>query len=226
MSGDIELIIEDWGLIPYAEASSKQEDYVQKIISGERKETLVFCSHPAIVTLGRGTKGGDVFAWKGPTAEVNRGGRATYHGPSQLIMYPLISIDEEKNPRVDKKIKPRDLHQYMRVLEESVVLLLKELGVQSEGRSLQTQVGEDVPEEATGVWIDGKKVASIGIGVRKWVTFHGVALNVDQDPRAFQGMNPCGFKSEQMTSLEEVTGKKWSRDELRALWIRLFLKVL
>ena len=180
----------DWGLVDYREAFRRQDELVQKIIHKETSEKLIFCSHPSIVTLGRGTKPGDVFSWSGDTIEVNRGGRATYHGPSQLIAYPLISLE-----------KTRDLHQYMRALEQSVLNLLLDLGISSQGRSVQQQVGEDVPDEATGVWVGSQKVAAIGIAVKKWITSHGVALNVFEDSQAFQGFYPCGFQSSQVVSL-------------------------
>ncbi len=216
----------NWGLIGYQEAFQKQSQFVDKIISGETSEKVIFCTHPPVVTLGRGTKPGDVFAWKGQKVEVNRGGRATYHGPSQVVMYPLIYIGDPNAQYVDKKLKPKDLHQYMRVLEESVVMLLKDLGVSSEGRTLQTQVGESVPEEATGVWVNGKKIASIGIAVRKWVTSHGVALNVHHDTEAFTGMNPCGFRTNQMTDLQTILGEKLGFDKIQQLWTLNLLNLL
>ena len=84
--------VEDWGEIPYQEAFEKQKQYVEELIAGTREETIVFCSHPPVVTLGRGTKPDDVFAWQGETVEVNRGGRATYHGPNQVVMYPIVDL--------------------------------------------------------------------------------------------------------------------------------------
>lgn len=224
MAKPIEFV--NWGLIPYTEAFTRQGHLIDKIISGDSPEKIVFCTHPPVVTLGRGTKPGDVFAWKGEKVDVNRGGRATYHGPSQVIMYPLIYIGDADDKYVPKKIKPKDLHQYMRVLEESVVNLLKDLGIESQGRTMQTQVGEDIPEEATGVWVQGKKVASIGIAVRKWVTMHGVALNLYYDPAAFTGMNPCGFRSNQMTDIETLLGDKVSFDKVQQLWSLNFLNLL
>jgi lipoyl(octanoyl) transferase len=221
-----QIVIEDWGLIPYREALAKQEKYVQEVINGERPETLVFCTHPPTVTLGRGTQPGDVFGWEGETVEVNRGGRATYHGPSQLIMYPIISIDSGNANYSKKKIKARDLHAYLRVLEQSVVVLLKEFALVSEGRSYQTQVGKEAPEEATGVWVADKKLASIGVAVRKWVTSHGVALNLTADEVAFQGMHPCGFESSQMTNLERLTGTVHSRALVKTLWSDAFLTLI
>jgi lipoyl(octanoyl) transferase len=187
--------VQDWGLIEYGLALQKQTDLVDLVQHELARETIVFCSHPPVVTLGRGTKPGDVFGWQGQVIEINRGGRATYHGPSQLVVYPILDLNQ----------RGRDLHKYMRDLEEALVRTLADFGIQARGRT--EQVGDDGEnQEATGVWIGARKIASIGIGVRKWVSFHGLALNVDRDNAAFQGMKPCGFSSQTMISMEEVLG--------------------
>lgn len=214
----------DWGLIEYRKAFRRQDELVQKIIAKQESEKIIFCSHPPIVTLGRGTKPGDVYAWKGETMEVNRGGRATYHGPSQIIAYPLISLGGPDDFYVEKKIPPRDLHQYMRALEQSVLLLLKDLGISSEGRSVQKQVGEEIPDEATGVWVGSQKIAAIGIAVKKWVTSHGIALNVYNDPEAFQGFYPCGFQTSQVTNIEAQLKVKPDAIQLQQQWCKHILQ--
>jgi lipoyl(octanoyl) transferase len=216
----------DWGLVDYREAFYRQTELVEKIIQKQESEKLIFCSHPAIVTIGRGTKPGDVFSWSGDTIDVNRGGRATYHGPSQIIAYPLLSLGGADDFYSEKKIPPRDLHQYMRLLEQSVLSLLKELGVESTGRSLQKQVGEELPDEATGVWIGSQKIAAIGIAVKKWITSHGIALNVFEDAKAFQGFYPCGFQPSQVTSLEKVLGQKPDKDFIKKKWQKILLESL
>jgi lipoyl(octanoyl) transferase len=196
---------EDWGLIDYSLAFERQNALVEQVYKGESPETLVFCSHPPVVTLGRATREGDVFGWRGSTVEVNRGGRATYHGPNQLVAYPILDLSS----------RGRDLHLYMRQLEDAMIATLTEFGIHSAGRSMQTQVGDSGLIEATGVWIGTRKIASIGIGVRHWISFHGLALNVHHDPSAFQGMNPCGFTTSTMTSMEEVAGRKFLISEVR-----------
>ncbi|MCB0376915.1 MAG: lipoyl(octanoyl) transferase LipB [Bdellovibrionales bacterium] len=205
--------IEDWGLISYQEAFEKQKQYVEEVLNGDRADTLVFCHHPPVVTLGRGTKPEDVFAWQGETVEVNRGGRATYHGPNQVVMYPIVDLSEES--RLKKKLKPKDLHEYMRILEEAAIMTIKDYQVDAEGHSLQKQVGEDKEAEATGVWVGNRKMASIGIAVKKWVTSHGIAINLLKDEQAFQGINPCGFKTETMVSLKELSAKRPKREEFQ-----------
>lgn len=219
------LALEDWGLIPYVEAFSRQKQYVEEIIAGQRLETLVLCSHPPIVTLGRGTRPGDVSTWAGETLDVNRGGRATYHGPSQIIFYPLISLDETSP--LAKKIKARDLHQFFRILEESVVETLSAFNITSRGHSVQSEVGSTEPSEATGVWCGDQKIAAIGIAVKKWVVSHGVSLNVDADKNAFQGILPCGFTSRQVTSVEEQLLQKLpSHLEIKKILVKSFCEHL
>jgi len=202
--------IQDWGLIDYQSAFQRQLDHVDLVSRELARETLIVCTHPPVVTLGRATKPGDVFGWKGETVEVNRGGRATYHGPSQIIVYPILDLNQ----------RGRDLHKYMRTLEEAMAATLKEFGIEASGRVKATMVGEDEAVEATGAWVGSKKIASIGIGVRKWISFHGLALNVDFDPQAHRGMNPCGFTSETMTSMEEILGAKPDRSAVQTSLIK------
>jgi lipoyl(octanoyl) transferase len=178
-----------------------------------------------VVTLGRGTRPGDVFNWSGETIEVNRGGRATYHGPSQIIFYPMISLDPRREQKVSLRIPRKDLHHYLRWLEDSLIATLQHFAISGEGRSRQMQVGETQSQEATGVWVQNKKLASIGIAVKKWITSHGVALNVSSDPLAFQGLNPCGFLSSQMTCMDDVLGRRVSRDEISSLWLQRFFEL-
>ncbi len=201
-----DLAVQDWGLIQYEEALKRQLDLVELVRQELARDTLVFCTHPPVVTLGRGTLPGDVFGWKGETVEVNRGGRATYHGPSQIVVYPIFDLN----------LRQRDLHQYMRHLEDAIVMTLQDFGITASGRSIQGE-GE---VEATGVWIERRKLASIGIGVRKWVSFHGLALNVHQDATAFQGLKPCGFNTETMVSMEEILGASVDRSLVQASLLR------
>ncbi len=201
--------VEDWGEIPYREAFEKQKQYVQEVISGDRPETIVFCSHPPVVTVGRGTREGDIFSWKGETVEVNRGGRATYHGPNQVVMYPIIDLGGNTPNYIPKKTK--SLHEYMRILEEAAIMTIREYEVDAQGHSLQTQVGETEEAEATGVWVGNQKIASIGIACKKWVTHHGIAINLFEDTEAFQGINPCGFTTKTMVSLQSLSPKRVKR---------------
>jgi lipoyl(octanoyl) transferase len=196
------LSVEDWGLIEYKEAEEKQLQYVSELQRGSRGDTLIFCTHPHSVTLGRGTQPGDVFDWQGPIYEIQRGGRATYHGPCQMIAYPIV----------DLKKHDMDIHKYMRRLENVVVSALGIYGVRAEGGRA----------DETGVWVGDRKMASIGVGVKKWISFHGVAVNLHKDEMAFQGINPCGYSSKQMICLEELNLQKISHQDFQTVFESFF----
>jgi lipoyl(octanoyl) transferase len=189
--------VEDWGLIHYNEANRRQLEAVDAVASGS-EEILILCSHPPVVTVGRATTADDITSWSGETIETSRGGRATYHGPSQLVVYPLIDL---KRPRPG--VPERDVHAYLRAIEAATVAALHELGLSGAEARTTLQGGQSL----TGVWVGDKKIASIGIAVKKWVTYHGMAVNVSHDPGAFHGINPCGFKRDVMTSLERQIGR-------------------
>ncbi len=210
------LNVEHWGEVSYREALARQEDYVEQVGRELRRETLIFCTHPAVVTLGRGAKSGDVFGWQGDVMEVTRGGRATYHGPSQVVVYPIIDLNSRQ----------RDLHRYMRFLEDSVIEVLQSFGIAAEANALQTEDGARDAVPATGVWINSKKVASIGIAVRRWISFHGLALNIENDPAAFQGIKPCGFAPGSVISMEELLGEKPNRGAVESRLQMALLKRL
>lgn len=184
--------VEDWGLVDYELAIQKQADLVDRVAREQARDTLVFCTHPPVVTFGRATQEEDIFGWQGPMIEVSRGGRATYHGPSQLVVYPIIDLSQRK----------RDLHWYLRALEKSIVSMLAEFGISAVGNP--ENVTDDPELQATGVWIGKRKIASIGIAVRKWVTYHGMAINVVDDPKAFTGIRPCGFAPGTPISMHEI----------------------
>ncbi|MFN7730233.1 MAG: lipoyl(octanoyl) transferase LipB [Bdellovibrio sp.] len=192
---------QDWGLIDYQEALKRQEELVETVAAEQSAGVLVFCTHPAVITLGRKTQAGDVFGWQGPILEISRGGRATYHGPSQLVVYPIYNLSFARKGKLT-----RDIAWYLRTLESVIVATLADYGVTAVGRSLQKKAATDTGEDETGVWVGPQKVASLGIGVRKWVSYHGAAINLDQDPQAFTGMKPCGFSKETMVSLQELLG--------------------
>lgn len=191
--------IEHWGLINYQDAMNRQLSYAQEIRSTSRPSTLVFCTHNPIVTLGRRSLASDVTTWSGPIETVNRGGRATYHGPSQIVGYPLFDLN----------IFGLNIHAHLRSIESAIVGALATIGISAQGRQTENS-------EATGVWVGSQKIASIGIGVRNWVSLHGFALNVDHDDAAFQGIKPCGFSADTMTSIETVLGRRVERSVVEA----------
>jgi lipoyl(octanoyl) transferase len=204
--------IEDWGLIDYELSSARQLERVDEIADGA-EERLVVCTHPPVVTLGRATRPEDVQGWTGPTFPTSRGGRATYHGPNQIVLYPLVDLR-----KVRAHMRARDVHAYLRALEEATVTVLRELGLgQAEART--TQSGDI---SLTGVWVGEKKIASIGIAVRKWISYHGVAVNILKDEQAFRGISPCGFPAGIMTSLEGELGRPMEWESVQAAFTRVF----
>ena len=193
----------DWGLIPYPEATEKQLQLVDSVASGKSEDTIVFCTHPPVVTLGRSSTPEDLTGWQGDVFETSRGGRATYHGPEQLVIYPIINLTKER-----ENLKPRDVHQYLRQLEQGLIGGLKEFGVNAEIRETKEIDAQGKELLMTGVWVGDHKLASIGIAVRKWVTYHGAALNLTKSDTAFSGIQPCGFKKDTMTSLKSIQGQE------------------
>ncbi len=207
---DRTLEILDWGLIDYRQALKQQEELVNQV-HASKSGVLVTCTHPPVVTTGRRTAPEDFSGWTGETIEVSRGGQATYHGPSQLVIYPILPI--------------RDIPAYLRSLETAIVRAVATLGV-----TAMTSV-EQAPHKSddlnnTGVWVGSQKLASIGIAVRRWISFHGLALNVDHDPQAFKGINPCGYSQNTMTSLEKILGKKVDRKILTETLVTELQRVL
>lgn len=214
------LEFQNWGQIDYQEALARQEALVEEVAAAKSAGVLVFCTHPPVVTLGRKTQAGDVFGWQGPVIEISRGGRATYHGPSQLVVYPIYNMSVERAGR-----PTRDIAWYLRSLEDAIVATLKDYRLGAVGRSLQKKPESENGEDETGVWVGSQKIASLGIGIRKWVSFHGAAINLDHDPQAFQGMRPCGFNTETMVSLEKLLGQPVDREEFSRR-LRRHLEVL
>lgn len=176
------LDVQRLGRKPYAEVHELQQQLVAQRVAGEIPDTLILVEHEPIVTVGR--KGGLAAGKIGdiPVVEVERGGEATYHGPGQVVAYPILLLPEGR----------RDLHAYLRDLEGIVLSVLAELDI--EGRR---------EPGLTGVWIGDKKVASIGVAVRRWVTWHGLALNVHTDLEAFRSFQPCGLSPEVMTRIAD-----------------------
>ena len=168
------------GRIAYAEAYALQQRLVAERVSGSITDQLLLCEHEPVVTLGRGTPRDETAGLAVPTFEVERGGEATWHGPGQLVAYPIVHLAGAR----------RDLHRYLRDLEEVVLRVLAEFGVEGSRK-----------EGLTGVWIGDRKVCSIGVAVRRWVAWHGFALNVHTAPDAFEGFRPCGLSPEVMTRL-------------------------
>jgi lipoate-protein ligase B len=181
------------GRRPYGEALDLQRELARARISGElAQDVLLLVEHPPVVTLGRSAKERHLVLARGALAargievhEVERGGDVTFHGPGQLVGYPIVDLRRHK----------RDLHWYLRQLEEGLIRAVGRYGI----------VAERNPPY-TGVWTSGRKLASIGVHARDWVTWHGFALNVTTDLSFFDLIVPCGIQEVTMTSLERELG--------------------
>lgn len=197
------MILKDLGLIHYAQAYEMQKQAVEDLLAGKGEEVVFFCSHHPIVTLGKKSTANDLLDWNGEIMSIERGGRATYHGPQQLIIYPIL----------DLKKREHNLGGHLRNLERMTVDLLQSFGLKGRGN----------PDYA-GVWIEEKKIASIGIAVKKWVTYHGMAINIAHDESAFKGISACGSDSSIMTYLEEVLGEKVDRQTISSMMQKLVIE--
>lgn len=188
----------DLGLREYAEVWELQRELVARRAYREIPDVLILVEHPHVITLGRKCPTRNPLQAPGmsiPVYEVERGGEATYHGPGQLVGYPIMKLEGER----------QDLHRYLRDLEGLLIRTLRDFGIPSQRRP-----------GATGVWTKrNKKIASIGIAVRHWVTYHGFALNVSTDLRYFQHIHPCGFDGSIMTSMECELGQVVDFEEIK-----------
>ena len=205
------------GLIDYKQCWDFQEELFAEILavkSSNRKENktistknhLIFCEHPHVYTLGKSGDeknllvNEDYLKSRGATFhKINRGGDITYHGPGQIVGYPIIDLDNFFT----------DIHKYLRFLEEAVILTLKEYGLETE-RS---------PGE-TGVWFDvgttkARKICALGVKSSRWVTMHGFAFNVNSDLSYFGNIIPCGISDKSVTSLQKELGKEVDMNEVR-----------
>lgn len=215
-------VFQDWGLIDYQTALNKQLELVELHSQDPHHPGfLIFCTHPPVVTIGRQTKPEDIFSWKGDIIEISRGGRATYHGPSQLVVYPILNL---KNQRAGRG--PQEIRGFLRALEQAIVETLSEYNIAATGKTRQKLADEQVETDETGVWVGSQKIASLGIAVKKWITYHGAAINLEYDPQAFQGLNPCGFKSSTMVSLEQLLNRKVSREEFSEKLLKRLIVLL
>jgi lipoyl(octanoyl) transferase len=187
--------------VSYERAHSWQRERVDLRHAGQVGDALVLLEHPSTYTCGRATSAEHLPqpAWlRGRSVhvvEIERGGSVTYHGPGQLVGYPIIDLRE----------RGRDVHRYLRDLEDILIAALRLMGVEGTRR-----------EGLTGVWVGEEKIAAIGIHVSRWITSHGFALNIAPDLDFFRAMRPCGLSGDQVTSLEKVLGHAVERDAVEA----------
>ena len=208
---------EDLRLIDYKQCWEYQEKLFTKIVNRKREikrenlnnatpNYLLFCEHPHVYTLGKsGNKNNllvneESLKSRGATFyKINRGGDITYHGPGQIVGYPILDLDNFFT----------DIHKYLRLLEEAIILTLKEYGLEG-----------DRSEGETGVWFDvgtpkARKICAFGVKTSRWVTMHGFAFNVNSDLSYFENIIPCGITDKQVTSLKKELGKEIDLEEVK-----------
>lgn len=201
----------DWGLIPYSDSWTRQTEWFDALVhaklNGKSYENrIVLCQHPHVYTLGRSGKENNMLLGEeqltaiGATLyHIDRGGDITYHGPGQLVCYPIINLEDFG----------LGLKEYVHLLEEAVIRVCATYGINA-GRL----------EKATGVWLDGdspraRKICAIGVRSSHYVTMHGLAFNINTDLRYFSYINPCGFIDKGVTSLQKELGREVSMDEVK-----------
>lgn len=193
------------GLIPYAQGLRMQEQAVAALLDGTAGERLILLEHEAVYTIGRlrdQSSLRDAARLPHPVVETNRGGQATYHGPGQLVGYPILDLRQ----------RGQDLHAHLRMLEDVLIATCGHFGV-SAGRR----------EGLTGVWVEDRKLASIGVGVKKWISMHGFAINVTEESLlGFMAITPCGIEGVRMTCVSHEAGRAISVAEFAEAFARKF----
>ena len=201
----------DLGLIPYSEAYTKQKEAVEARKKDSVPDTLLIAEHPAVFTMGRtGSRDNllvdeEVLRHKSISLiDVDRGGDITFHGPGQIVLYPII----------DLKVRGQDLYKYIRDLEECVIDFLATFDIKAhriEGQS--------------GVWVNNRKIGFVGIGVSKWVSFHGISININTDLSYFSMIRSCGIQGVEITSLSKIKNEPVSISNIKEALIASFKAV-
>ena len=199
------------GRVGYAEAADLQERCARLLKDGGTVERLLLLEHPPVITLGRNARSADVLHDEATLEslgvavhETNRGGQVTYHGPGQLVGYPILDLSPDR----------RDVARYLRDLEEVLIRTLSRFGVTA-GRA----------PGLTGVWVGPEKIASLGVHLSRWVTTHGFALNVNTDLSRFGLIVPCGLRGAAVTSMQRLLGRALPLEEVAAAIVPVFGEV-
>jgi lipoyl(octanoyl) transferase len=192
--------------LEYLAAVQLQERLVSFKQQASLTDILLLVEHPHVYTLGRGGSDANLLAPREiPVHRTSRGGDVTYHGPGQLIVYPIIDLRSKLR---------KDVHRYVRNLEQSAILTLAEFGITTARRP-----------PYTGIWIDDRKIAAIGVAVRRAITYHGLALNVNTDLGYFQRIIPCGLAWAEVTSMHKELGVEQSLGEVRERFLHHFAEI-
>lgn len=198
------------GRTSYKNCWDLQKRFVIDRANRKIPDTLILTEHEPVITLGRGTDRNNLLAGekllkqKGVELfEIERGGDITFHGPGQLVVYPILDLTPRK----------RDLHKYLRDLENSAIITLGKFGLEASTK-----------EGLTGVWVNDSKVAAIGVGVSRWITYHGLALNVNTDLEYFKLINPCGITEYPVGSISGILNRPVDFTEVTAAFIETFVE--
>ena len=192
----------DLGTMEYGEALGLQRDLASKRAKGEIPDALALVEHPHVITLGRKTTSANFKPQDIPVFQVERGGDATYHGPGQVVGYPIVLLGDH------------DVRRHVRNIEEAIIRTVGGYGIQGERL-----------DGHPGIWVGGKKLASIGVAVTEWVTCHGFALNVNTDLSYFELIRPCGLDPSTMTSMAKLKGQLIPIDEVKGRVAREWSRV-
>ena len=197
--------VHDLGTVSYEKGLEFQAEYVALREKGEIGDTLLLCEHPSVYTLGTNAEQANVLSPDGiPVVQTDRGGDVTYHGPGQVIGYAICDLNHRN----------KDLHRFCRDLEEVMIRVIARYGL--EGARVAGR---------TGVWVGTNKIGALGVRVRRWISTHGFALNVDCDLAPFSGIVPCGIRDAGVTSMKRELGRDVDVDEVRAKCAAAFEEV-
>ena len=200
------LLYKDLGSMNYLAALALQEKLVELKQRESAADILLFVEHPHVYTLGRGGDETNVLsAQEVPVHRTSRGGDVTYHGPGQLVVYPIVDLRSKLR---------KDVHRYVRNLELSAIGTLRDFGIEAARRP-----------PYTGIWIDNRKIAAIGVAVRRCIAYHGLALNVNTDLSYFQRIVPCGLAWAEVTSMQKEIGIEQSFGDVRQRFLHHFAKI-
>jgi lipoate-protein ligase B len=200
------LVYRNLGRLDYLAALQLQEQLVQRKQREDSPDILLFVEHSHVYTLGRGGQASNVLAPEDvPVYRTSRGGDVTYHGPGQLVVYPIIDLRSKLR---------KDVHRYLRNLETSAIRTLADFGLEGTRRP-----------PFTGIWIGDRKIAAIGVAVRRCITYHGLALNVNTDLSYFNRIVPCGLAWAEVTSMARELGAEPDQREVRDRFLHHFAEV-
>jgi lipoyl(octanoyl) transferase len=201
-----QLLYQDLGRLDFLAALSRQEELIELKQCEGIDDILLFVEHPHVYTIGRGGDLNNVVATRDvPLHRVSRGGDVTYHGPGQLVVYPIIDLRSKLR---------REVHRYVRNLEMTAIETLQDFGLEAKRRP-----------PYTGIWIDDRKIAAMGVAVRRGITLHGLALNVNTDLSYFDRIVPCGLSWADVTSMAKELDKELSARDVRESFLRHFTEL-